>query len=100
VFAFGLSLAANLVTNWSTGSGVFWDAHKWPLAVSLLISALACWFLGLRFQNRKSRVLRDVETGQEIVVKESHTLFFVPMLWWAPILAAIGVIILGTEFIY
>jgi hypothetical protein len=40
-----------------------------------------------------------LETGQEIIVKESHILFIVPMLWWARILAAIGAIILGAEFI-
>jgi hypothetical protein len=98
VFTFGFSLIANLITNSITGSGVYWDAHKWPLAVSLFVSAVACWFVGRFFQNGKAQVLIDPKTGKEVVLRKSHTLFFIPIIWWAPILAVFGLIALGIEF--
>ena len=98
VFTVGFSLIANLITNSITGSGVYWDAHKWPLAVSLFVSAVACWFVGRFFQNGKAQVLIDPKTGKEVVLRKSHTLFFIPIIWWAPILAVFGLIALGIEF--
>ena len=98
VFTFGFSLIANLITNSITGSGVYWDAHKWPLAVSLFVSAVACWFVGRFFQNGKAQVLIDPKTGKEVVLRKSPTLFFIPIIWWAPILAVFGLIALGIEF--
>lgn len=99
VFTFGFSLIANLVTNSVTGSDVYWDSHKWPLSVSLFVSAVACWFVGRYFYyGSEPRVLIDPKTGQQVVFRESHTLFFIPMMWWGPILAVFGLIALGMEF--
>src|SRR6266699_762711 len=44
VFTFGFYLVANLISNSVNGSGAYWDTHQWPLAVSLFVSAVACWF--------------------------------------------------------
>jgi hypothetical protein len=98
VFTFGFSLIANLLANAVTGSGAYWEAHKWPLAVALFVSALACWFVGRVFQNRKARLLIDPKTGEEVVLRKSHTFFFIPMMWWGPILAVFGLIALGMDF--
>lgn len=98
VVTFGCSLIANLISNWVTGSGAYWEAHKWPLAVSLFISAVACWFLGCLFRNRGAQVLIDPKTGKEVVLGKSHTLFFIPMIWWGPVLVVFGLIALGMEF--
>jgi hypothetical protein len=99
VFVFGFSLIANLIVNSVTGSGAYWDAHKWPFAVSLFISAVVCWFVGRYFQNLNARVLIDPKTGREVILRESHTLFFIPVVWWCPILAAFGLIALGVDFL-
>ena len=99
VITFGFSLIANFISNSVTGSGVYWDAHKWPLAVSLFFSAVPCWFIGRYFQNREPQVLIDPKTGKKVVLRKSHTLFFIPIMWWGPILAVFGLIALGMEFI-
>jgi len=96
VFVFGSSWIANLVTNSVTGSGAYWDEHKWPFAASLIVSATACWYFGRSLHSRK-RMLVDPGTGEQVVLRESHTLFFVPMLWWGPILVCIGVVMLVVE---
>jgi hypothetical protein len=83
VFGFVFSLAAYLITNSVAGSDAYWDAHRLPLGVSLFFSAAACWLLGRFFHNRE----------------ESHTLFFIPMLYWGLILAAIGLVAVISEFV-
>jgi hypothetical protein len=99
VFVFGFSLLANLITNSITGNGAYWDAHKWPLATSLFISAATCWLVGGYFRNLKHQVLTDPKTGKEVVLRPSHTLFFIPVVWWSLILAGFGLIALGLDFL-
>jgi len=99
VLTFGFSLIANLITNSVTGSKVYWDAHKWPLGISLLLSAVTCWFVGRFLRNREVQVLIDPNTGKEVVLRQSHTLFFIPIMWWGPTLAFLGLIALGSEFV-
>ena len=99
VFVFGFSLIANLVSNSVTGSGAYWDAHKWPFAVSLFVSAVTCWFVGRFLRVQKARILVDPKTGKEVVLRQSHTLFFIPVMWWGPILAVFGLISIGVEFL-
>jgi hypothetical protein len=99
VFTFAFSLAANVITNFVTGSGAYWDAHKWPLAVSLFLSAAACWLLGRFFHNRKTHILTDPQTGKQVLFRKSHTFFFIPMLYWGPILGVIGAVVAAMEFV-
>ncbi len=99
VITFGFSLVANLITNSVTGGGAYWDVHKWPFALSLFCSAVVCWFAGRVFQRRGARVLIDPETGEEVVLNEPNTLFFIPMMWWGPLLAVFGAVALGMDLL-
>lgn len=99
VIVFGCSLAGNLISNATVGDG-YYDRHKWPSAVSLIFSATMCWFLGRYLRRRSDRIAIDKETGKEFVVNQSrHTLFFIPMHYWSPILLLIAVILFGVEFL-
>ena len=99
VIVFGFSLAANFAFNAIYGEG-YYDQHKWPFALSLFLSATACWFLGNYLKTRSDRVAIDKETGKEFVVNQSrHALFFLPMHLWAPVLALIAVIVLVVELV-
>jgi hypothetical protein len=99
VFAFGFSLIANLITNSVTGSEAYWDTHKWPLAASLFVSAAVCWLVGRLLHDQKAQVLIDPKTGKEFLVRKSHTFFFVPMMWWGPLLVVFGLIALVVDFL-
>jgi hypothetical protein len=97
VVVFCVSLAFNFVFNAWYGEG-YYDTHKWPVAISLLVSAVICWFLGSSLGKRTTQTVIDKETGQEIVLNRSnHSLFFIPMHFWAPILAVIGVVMLVLD---
>jgi hypothetical protein len=99
VIAFLCSLAANLISNAKMGDG-YYDQHKWPLAVALIVSAILCWILGNALRKRSARIVIDKQTGQELAINRSnHTLFFIPMHWWGPVLLLISLILLAIEFL-
>jgi len=97
VIVFVSSLIANLVFNATHGKG-YYEHHKWPVALALLCAGMACWLLGNALRKRSDRIAVDKATGKEFVVNQSsHTLFFVPMHYWGPILAAISVVLVVAE---
>ena len=99
VFVFGFSLVANIIVNSATGGKAYWNAHKWPFDLSLLLAATACWFLGQFLNKQKARILIDPKTGKEVVLRKTHTFFGIPMMWWGPILAGCGLIALVVGFL-
>jgi hypothetical protein len=72
----------------------YYQTHGWPKLIAFLIAAAITWPLGNLLNGRSSRVLLDPQTGQEVVLRPNHTLFFIRMEYWAPILALLGVIFL------
>ena len=100
VIAFGFSFVANLITDALMGEG-YYDENNWLVAIPLVPSAVACWFLGNALRKRADRVVIDKETGEELTISRSrHTMFFVPMHWWAPILIVLALGLLGDEFLW
>jgi len=99
IIVFGFSLATNLIFNAWWGQG-YYDAHKWPFAISLFLSAIVCWLLGSILRKRASQVVIDKETGKEMVINRSiHRLFFIPMHIWGPILAIMGLVLLFVDLL-
>ena len=98
VTVLAISLAANSLFNATCGEK-YYNAHKWPFALSLILSAGICWFLGTYLRKRSDRVVIDKKTGEELVINQSqHTFFFVPMHWWAPLLLLLALVLVCIEF--
>jgi len=78
----------------------YYDTRKWPLGLSLLVSATACWVVGGRLRKRAPRVIVDKATGREMtLVRNQHDLFFIPMHYWGPILAVIGLLFIVFDYL-
>ena len=90
VITFGISLINNLITDSITGNATYYKVHKWPVGISLIISGALCWLAGEYLNNKQGRVLVDPTTGQQVVLRRTHSLFFIPLMWWGPILGVIG----------
>ena len=69
-----------------------------PIGICELLAAIAVWFTGVRLNRDADRRLLDPKTGREVVVRRRHTLFWIPMQYWAPVLGLIGVIVLISGF--
>ena len=89
VLVFGMSLVMEFVTENIFQDENYYQQQAWPLAVALTIAGAISYFIGVRLNRRGERRLIDPETNEEVVLAgSSHTLFFIKMHWWAPILFA------------
>lgn len=59
--------------------GVALDSIK----LAVWLAAAAVWLVALTFGKTTQKVLLDPQTGQQVVFKNSHTLFFIPAKGWA-----------------
>jgi hypothetical protein len=89
VFAFGCSLVMNLLMNPLFGDEYF-ETHAWPLSLALVVAGALSWIVGNALNGRRSKMLIEKETGREIVLRPNHTLFFVKMQYWGPILIVLA----------
>ena len=89
VFAFGCSLAVNLVTNPFFGSN-YYKTHSWPLALALVVAGALSWLVGNALNRRPAKVYIDKDTGKEVSFRSNHSLFFIKMHYWGPILVALA----------
>lgn len=62
------------------------------LVVGGAISAYVVWRLGVRLNSQPGRVLVDPSDGSKVVLRQTHSLFWIPMQWWAPIVGALALI--------
>ena len=60
------------------------------LAYTFFLTGLASGALGWWLRKRPAQVLIDKATGKEITLRRSHSLFFIPMLYWGPIFIAMS----------
>jgi hypothetical protein len=60
------------------------------LAYTFFTTGLVSGVLGWWLRKRPARTMIDKATGQEIVFRKSHSLFFIPLIYWGPIFIAMG----------
>jgi len=59
-------------------------------SLGLALSSITCWFFHKSLVKKGTKTLLDKETGEDVVFKPSHSLFFIPMHWWGVIGAAVS----------
>lgn len=65
------------------GQEAYSGSYSWLSPVSILLGAVAVWFWGRHLNTKNTRTLIDEQTGQQIVLKPNHSLFFINMEYWA-----------------
>lgn len=71
------------------------------IVLGFVLSAIATWIIGRRLNDpAKGHPLIDAKTGETIILRGRHTVFWIEMQWWAIpcILAAIGNLFSATLF--
>jgi len=58
----------------------------------MLVAAALTYGLHRLLLLQKGRVMIDKQTGQEIVLRSNHSLFFIPVKWWPVVFAVLGVV--------
>lgn len=90
VIGFGALLLTQLAVDAVAGAGTYSrNASLWA-PVALLLAALIVWFVGRRFNGSEGRVLRDVQTGDVVVLRSDHSFFWIQMQYWGIVLAVVA----------
>ena len=76
------------------GDASYFQNHGWPKLMAFFISGVLVWLLGSYLNNKQGKVMIEKETGQEFFMKPNHSLFFIRMEYWGPILLILGIIAL------
>ena len=70
--------------------------YKFISAFSILLGALTLWFLGRKLNGGEGRTLVDEKTGEKVVLRANHSLFFLNMEYWAIPLFLFFLVVLFT----
>jgi hypothetical protein len=97
VFTFGCSLLAEMTVEAVYADDQFYQEHHWPIAIAFSVAAAIIAGISPRVHRKEQRILLDPETGQEVLVGQRSSFFFVPMKYWPPILFVLAAIALLTE---
>ena len=92
VIVFGASLTMELVTEALFHDDLYYQSRSWPFALALALSGVIVWTLGKYLHARRARIVTDKLTGQDLTLAPRHTLFFIPMRYWGPLLLALSLL--------
>lgn len=94
IIAILAALLTNIVTSRVFDENNYFQTHSWAQAVALWLSGAGCWFLGRYLHGRPGQIVIDKATGVAVTVKPVHSMFFIKLEYWGPILLVIGLCVL------
>ncbi len=89
VIAFTCSLAMEVFTR-ALFDNEYYQTQAWPLALALMVAGALSWLIGNALNRRQSKVMIEKDTGREVLLRPNHSLFFIRMHYWGPILIALA----------
>ena len=88
VVVFGALILSQLSVDAVYGDG-FYTANDWPKQAAFIVAAFSVGLLGFFLNHVRRQVLVDEETGENVGKAPSHSLFFIPIEYWAVITLAL-----------
>lgn len=89
VIAFLAAVTRVLVDPLISGVGL---PQQSGLVLCWLVAAGVNWFVGTRPNGRSGWELIDAQTGQRIMLRRRHTLFWIPMQYYSVLLLLLGLL--------
>lgn len=87
-----------LVTEWGIervyADDQYYQTHGWPKLVGMVLAAILVKLLDRALRARQTETRIDAVTGGRVTVVagQAHSLFFIPLRFWPPILLVVGFI--------
>ncbi len=76
------------------------DMTDYVIVFAGLSSALFSWFAGIAWNTNNKRVVTDDSTGQKMIIRGSHGLFWIPMQYWGILLTVLSIVILAQNSVW
>jgi hypothetical protein len=70
------------------------EHNDYGFVAACFITGLFSWHLGNKWNNVQRRIFVDEATGQNVIIKGNHSLFWIKMQYWGVIFSIIGIIVL------
>ena len=84
-----------LVISFALFSNVFpKEQADYAFVLAFFIAGAFSWFMGKKWNDENARTVVDKATGQEIVLKGNHSLFWIKLQYWGIIFSVFGLVIL------
>ncbi|MFS0874027.1 hypothetical protein [Paenibacillus xylanilyticus] len=64
---------------------------RWYYFIGLALSAILIWFIGKHLNKDKDEVFTHEKTGQRYKLGNRHTLFFIPLQYYAIVYLILGI---------
>lgn len=88
VLALGAMILSQVAIDALYGDG-FYTENAWPKTAAAIVAALSVGLLGIYLNHIKRGTVVDENTGEVLGKSPSHTLFFIPVEYWAVIILAV-----------
>ena len=70
------------------------DQGDYAFVFAFFVAGAFSWFMGKKWNEEEAKTFIDKATGQEIILKPNHSLFWIKLQYWGFIFGAFGLIIL------
>ncbi|WP_109434915.1 hypothetical protein [Aquimarina sp. AU119] len=74
------------------------EQSDYAYIIGLFVAGVFSWFMGKKWNQSDGRIVIDKQTGQEIIIKPNHSLFWIKMQYWGIIFGGIGILMLIKQF--
>lgn len=94
VIAFVMLFLSELSVEYLFNDDSYYQAHGWPKLLAFFIAGCIVLLVGRYLDKPGAKVYIEKETGKEVVMKKSHSFFFINVKYWGYILFGLGVVFL------
>ncbi len=98
VIFFGITFAINIpiamILGESGNTDNFLHNNGWVFFIAPILSGIAITKYAHHLSKEKGTAIILEETGERIVIKQKHTFFFIPMLYWGYFITGAMIIVL------
>lgn len=71
----------------------------YAFVIAAFTTGIFSWFFGNKWNNKNARVVIDEQTGEKLLLKNNHSLFWIKMEYWGLIFFVLGIVILSQNSI-
>jgi len=83
------SLLAQLAFDSLSGDG-FYKESDWAMPLVISLSSILVFVVGYKLNNKQGRILIDPENNEQVELKETHSMFWIPLQYWGIIVFVIS----------
>ena len=70
----------------------FYRSSDWAMPLVLALSSVIVFYLGYKLNTKPGRIVIDIETNEKIELKSTHSMFWIPLQYWAVLIMAFSLL--------